>query len=278
MDINGRIISAKEGELDILVCRMLSIDSEEYPETRKLVDSFINLPPDKQDYDILADQVVNADKLKPMPEEAADFVIADYKYAVADGKAEAANDLGALYYSGRIGGEPDYEKAREYYEIAEKSGYILAAENLAYIYYYGFGTDINYEKAYLYFSKAALAGRYESMYKSGDMFRYGLYVDKDYGMTAFCYRRALELIRNDNTAENNYYGCVYHRMGDLFYEGIGVEKNDTQAFRYYQLAEGFYYEQIEKGDKYHFEQLKTVIERQKKLRKKIQKSLPEFEF
>lgn len=152
----------------------------------------------------------------------------------------AANNLGALYYGGRIGGESDYEKATEYYEIADRLGYSLASENLAYIYYYGFGTEVDYEKAYLYFSKAALCGRYEATYKLGDMFRNGFYVEKSEKMTSYFYRRAMELVWQDNVSNNKYLGCVYQRVVDLFYEGIGTAQDDAEAFHYYQLAEECY--------------------------------------
>ena len=81
-----------------------------------------------------------------------------------------------------------------------------------------------------------------------------------------------------NMGLQKYVGCVYQRVGDLFYEGIGVEQNDAEALRYYQLAEGYYYKQIAEGDRYHFDQVKVVIEKQKKLRKRLQKRLPDFEF
>ena len=117
----------------------------------------------------------------------------------------------------------------------------LSSENLAYIFYYGFGTEVDYAKAYLYFSKAALLGRYEATYKLGDMFRYGFYVEKNDKMTAYLYRKALDLVWKDDMCEQKYAGCVYQRVADLFYEGIGVEKNDAEEFRYYQLAEGYYF-------------------------------------
>ena len=104
------------------------------------------------------------------------------------------------------------------------------------------------------------------------------YVEKNDKMTAFFYRRALDLVWKDDMGLQKYVGCVYQRVGDLFYEGIGVEQNDAEAFRYYQLAEGYYYKQIEEGDRYHFDQVKMVLEKQKKLRKRLQKRLPDVEF
>ena len=278
MTIKPLEIDERYAELDLLACRAHSIDEEQYPEMSGIINRFLVLDSNDQDYKKLADGLLNADQAKVMPEEVVDYIRATYEYYMDKGDALAANDLGVLYYGGRVGGKPDYIKARKYYEVADRLGYTLASENLAYIFYYGFGTEVNYEKAYLYFSKAALFGRYEASYKLGDMFRNGFYVEKNDKMTAYFYRRALDLVWKDEMANEKYIGCVYQRVGDLFYEGIGVEQNDAEAFRYYQLAEGYYYKQIAEGDKYHVDQIKVVIEKQKKLRKRLQKKLPDFEF
>lgn len=278
MTIKPVVIDERLAELDLLACRAHSIDEKLYPEMSDIINHFLVLDPEDQDYKDLADRLMNADASRRMPVEVADFIKASYEYYIEKGDALAANNLGALYYGGRISGEPEYEKAREYYEAADRLGYTLASENLGYIFYYGFGTDVDYTKAYLYFSKAALTGRYEAMYKLGDMFRDGFYVEKNEKMTAFFYRRALDLVWKDETSYQKYLGCVYQRVGDLFYEGIGVEQNDEEAFRYYQLAEGYYYKQIEEGDKYHIDQIQVVIEKQKKLRKRLQKKLPKYDF
>lgn len=271
-------IDERYAELDLLACRAHSIDTEKYPEMSAVINRFLVLDDDNQDYKELAGQLMNADQSRIMPEEVVDFIKATYEYYMDKGDALAANDLGVLYYGGRVGGKPDYVNARKYYEVADGLGYTLASENLAYIFYYGFGTEVDYEKAYLYFSKAALTGRYEATYKLGDMFRNGYYVEKNDKMTAYLYRRALELVWKDEMSNEKFAGCVYQRVGDLYYEGISVEKNDAEAFRYYQLAECYYYKQIVEGDNYHIGQVGVVIEKQKKLRKRLQKTLPDFEF
>ncbi len=271
-------IDERYAELDLLACRTHSIDVEKYPEMSAAINRFLVLDAEDQDYKELAGQLMNADQSKNMPEEVIDFIRATYEYYMDKGDALAANDLGVLYYGGRVGGKPDYINARKYYEVADRLGYTLASENLAYIFYYGFGTEVDYEKAYLYFSKAALTGRYEATYKLGDMFRNGYYVEKNEKMTAYLYRRALDLVWKDEMSNEKFAGCVYQRVGDLYYEGIGVEKNDAEAFRYYQLAECYYYKQIAEGDNYHIDQVSVIIEKQKKLRKRLQKTLPDFEF
>lgn len=271
-------IDERYAELDLLACRAHSIDAEKYREMSAAINRFLVLDSNDQDYKKLADELLNADQAKVIPEEVVDYIRATYEYYMDKGDALAANDLGVLYYGGRVGGKPDYVKARKYYEVADRLGYTLASENLAYIFYYGLGTEVDYEKAYIYFSKAALTGRYEATYKLGDMFRNGYYVEKNDKMTAYLYRRALDLVWTDEISNEKFVGCVYQRVGDLYYEGIGMEKNDVEAFRYYQLAECYYYKQIAEGDNYHINQVRVIIEKQKKLRKRLQKTLPYFEF
>ena len=72
------------------------------------------------------------------------------------------------------------------------------------------------------------------------MFRNGFYVEKSEKMTLYFYRRAMELVWQDNVSNNKYLGCVYQRVVDLFYEGIGTAQDDAESFRYYQLAEECY--------------------------------------
>ncbi len=268
-----------DDKLEKLVCKARNIDAEEYPQMSELINRFLGLDPDCSDYRKLADDLMNADPSRQMPKEVIKLIITIYENEIEAGDdAMAANNLGALYYGGRIGGEPDYKNARKYYEISARLGYPLAAENLAYIFYYGFGTEVDYEKAYLYFSKAALYGRHEAMYKLGDMFRYGYYVEKDDKMTAFCYRRSAEFVKSDSMSSIKCHGSIYHRLGDIHYEGIGVEKDLRQALFFYQLAETKYYDQIEDGDKYHVGQVAIVIDKQKKIRRQLQKTLPVYEF
>lgn len=265
-------------ELEVLAFKAHDINEVEYPETSRLINLFLVMEDEMKDYSHLADRLMQADVTKLMPSVVVNLVKRIYEQDIEFDNAMAANNLASLYYGGRVGGKPDYEQAAKYYEIADRLGYSLATENLAYIYYYGLGTDVDYEKAYLFFSKATLSGRYEAMYKLGDMFRFGYYVEKNEHMTAFCYTRAAEMLQNENEAYIKCFGSAYHRLADMYYEGIGVDIDLKNALHFYQMAEVNYYKQIEDGDKYHTNQIKVVIERQKKLRRMLRNSLPTFKY
>ncbi|MCR5735496.1 MAG: hypothetical protein K6G22_12895 [Lachnospiraceae bacterium] len=147
---------------------------------------------------------------------------------------------------------------------------------MGYIYYYGFDTDIDYEKAYKYFSMAALQGSIEATYKTGDMFRYGYYVEKSPAVAYVLYNKAFEMSKEDDDCLCT--GNIMKRMGDLFYEGIGCSKDPRMAMLYYQYAEMQFYRQIYAGDPYVQKDLDYVVKMQGKLRKQIVKNLPPMEW
>ncbi|CAG8501865.1 2399_t:CDS:2 [Paraglomus occultum] len=49
------------------------------------------------------------------------------------------------------------------------------------------------------------------------------------------YDKALQLLQ---MAADNGYALALHRLGDTFLFAMGVEKNDTKAFSYYNRAAG----------------------------------------
>lgn len=64
--------------------------------------------------------------------------------------------------------------------------------NLGYIYYYGRTGDVDYEQAYKWFSKAAQFDDFVALYKVGDMYKSGKFVDKDIDAAFNSYQNALE--------------------------------------------------------------------------------------
>lgn len=225
-----------------------------------------------------------ADLSKSLPKEIADIMAAAYLSAAETNenneRGVAYNNLGVLYYSGRAGCK-DYEKSLHFYQLADQEGYRLASENLAYCYYYGMGAETDYEKAYYYFSKAAIAGRYESMYKLGDMFRYGYYVDKDEDMVRTAYIKAEYMMKqawDTMDTDGLNYGSVYMRLGDMYFEGIGTAKNDDKAYECYQRAERGFYEQMRHGSHYNKKDLQRVNERLVELKAILMERLPKLDW
>ena len=188
---------------------------------------------------------------------------------------DASCDLGALYYTGRIG-EQNYEKAVYYYEKSAKLGNRQAIENLGYCYYYGRYVEVDYKKAYHYFVKGALDGHLVSLYKIGDMYKNGLYVEKDERQAYYIYRRCSELLTDEQ--EEIFGADIYIRLADCYYYEVGVEKNLGVSLYCYQKAEQLYYPRIVGGDFAYKKQYERAIKMQRIIREEREKEIPNFDW
>lgn len=223
----------------------------------------------------IATELHEADNTKQMPKCVVDFVMAAYEEELAEGNADAACDIGSLYYTGRCG-EQSYTKALEYYTISAKGGCRQAQENLGYCYYYGRDTAVDYEKAFHYFALGAFDGHLRSLYKIGDMYRNGYYVEQNLKEAFYIYRRCAEDMSEMVIPQVG--ADVMMRMGDCYFEGIGVEVNYMHAMEYYQKAERMFFERLEEGDFLIKGCYDKVIKRQAEARQKMQEQLPGFEW
>lgn len=251
------------------------IDTTQYPETGAALLHWLY---DEEDGDEeepmeLAGNLHDADATLPMQEDTAEFLILLYQSEIAEGNTDAMLNLGSLYYAGRCGVQ-NYSKAAAYYEMAEVAGSRMAAENLGYIWYYGRTGNVDYEKAFNYFVKAALAGEPRSMYKVADCYRYGHYVGKDETEAFQIYRQMANTLSEE---EIPVIGAdVYMRLGDCLMEGIGTEKDLLAALINLAHAETLFYDRLKRGDFYQKANLQHVLAQEEKLRKMIQKSLPDL--
>ena len=185
-----------------------------------------------------------------------------------EGNAEAKFFLGALYYSGQ-GVEQNFSKAIELFKESSDSGYSSATFNLGVIYAKGRGVDVNQEKAYEYYEKAALGGLDRAQYVFATWLRDGIIGDKDeasamewfkrsslqnYGPALLevakgyenglsgrrDYREAAKLYRqaraHDDGRDNYTYFNATHRLGLLYYKGLGVEKDQRKGIRFIKEA------------------------------------------
>ena len=62
-------ITVIDDKLRVLVCKAHNIDAEEYPEMMDLINRFLVLDPEEQDYSELANNLMDADVSKRMPNE-----------------------------------------------------------------------------------------------------------------------------------------------------------------------------------------------------------------
>lgn len=252
-----------------------NLSEYEYPEIYSHICA--NIEEDEEvlynDPYVIAIQLHESDETKLLPGCVADYLIEVYKDEIKDGNADAACDLGSLYYTGRCG-KQDYAKAFEYYTISAKGGCRQAQENLGYCYYYGRSIEKDYEKAFHYFALGAFDGHICSLYKIGDMYRNGYYVEKNEKEAFRIYLRCKDTMSEEAIP---FVGAdVMMRLGDCYFEGIGIESDYKCALSYYQSAEQMFIDRLEDGDYMIKGCYDKVIRRQNEIREILKEKLPQF--
>ena len=187
-----------------------------------------------------------------------------YLNTLADkGDHNALLSLGALYYTGAGDYiEQDYKKAQYYYEKAVESSELKdhwALNNLGYCYSYGRAGDVDYKKAYSCFALSATYGNPNAMYKLGDMYYYGNYVEKDYNASFYWYSLAkAQKPDSDIDYQGFLVASIALRLGRAFLYGEGVGVDLLQALFELRLAEMLFYKQVLMRDSYSAGQLPKV--------------------
>lgn len=250
---------------------------DEYPELCAHIYAVIDEEEEKVYEDALyvAELIHESDETKPLLPQAAAFLLEVYTEAIDNGNADAACNLGALYYTGR-GGEQSYAKALKYYDVAAKGGCRQAQENLGYCYYYGRDTEVDYEKAFHYFALGAFDGHLRSLYKIGDMYLHGQYVEKNATEAFHIYVRCAETMTD--AAIPHVGADVMMRLGDCYFEGLGTEPDYAMALKYYQDAERLFFDRLMDGDFLINKGYEKVIRRQEEVRIKMSELLPSFDW
>lgn len=119
------------------------------------------------------------------------------------------------------------KKVMECYEMCIEQNMPLAALNLGTFYYNGIHVEKDYEKAFRLYKIAADAGELRAICNCGYCFYYGRHQERDFEK-AYQYFSLGALLYNDAN-------CLY-KLGDLYRDGNGVEKNEKYAFLLYQRA------------------------------------------
>ncbi len=161
------------------------------------------------------------------------LVLEYYEKAASAGHQRARLNLGALYYNG-IYVTQNYPKAIELYKLAlcgnDARIAAIAASNLGYCYYYGRSVDVDYSKAFDYFLEGVLLCNHPvCLYKLGDMYRSGKFVNKDDEKAYFIYCKA-----KNSSPKFDYegYADILVRLAEAKIEGIGTDKDIICALKY----------------------------------------------
>ena len=96
-----------------------------------------------------------------------------------NGDVGAIYELGKIYFNGD-GVEVNYQKAKQYFEVAAERGSNGSNYYLGKIYYNGNGVETNHLKAKEYFEKSSKTDNVFAKYYLGKLYYWGDGVEKDY--------------------------------------------------------------------------------------------------
>ena len=154
-----------------------------------------------------------------------------------EGDTWALNEKAYAYYGGNGVVPCDWKQSEQALLKLYEKGVESAADSLGYIYYSNRLGEPDYEKAFFYFSKAAEIGMTEGLYKQADMYRKGHGVGKDAAKAYEIYSRLFE---EQMESYRDGYGAkladVALRMGYCYENGEGVEKDIAKAREFFELA------------------------------------------
>ncbi|MDU1904582.1 MAG: hypothetical protein E6772_07345 [Dysgonomonas sp.] len=159
-----------------------------------------------------------------MPENPAE-AIKLFNQAAEAGSPAGLVELALAYETEYGGTEFDAQKAMEYMMKAAEMNYPYAQYKVGSYYYYGLiETDIN--KAFEWYNRAYQQGYPFAALMLGDIYLYNLL-----GTDEPEYEKAFEYYKY---AESQ--GVVSEGLGVCYDYGLGVEENETEAFKYYTLG------------------------------------------
>ena len=106
----------------------------------------------------------------------------------------------------------------------------------------------------------------------GDMYLHGLYVTKNEKEAFYIFMRCIETMTDE--AAYRVAGPVYLRLGRMFLDGSGTERNLKNALICFQKAESFLYDMVLDGEVMYRKSLNAAIKGQQETREKLSEQLP----
>ena len=202
----------------------------------------------------------------------AQKIVECYETCINAGNLTAALNLGAMYYGGEFIPR-DFKKAIHYYEQATQSDeeeiQLRAWSNLGYCYYYGRDIPVDDEKAFNCYMRAAIQRDANALYKIGDMYRYGRYVNKDEQMALLFYHQAL----NEVYETQPVFADIAKRIGECALYGIGMDKDIYMALKMLTKSELATYTKIKERDPFAASLLPKIQKMLNEARKLVEHDL-----
>ena len=134
-----------------------------------------------------------------------------------------------LFYLEGIGTKIDYELALKYFNESLNLGIYKSAQEIGSMYAEGKGVKKDIDKAKEYFEIAANAGYAFSYYNLAMIYLWGMGKTKKDG------QKGVMLL--EESAKIGFRNAM-EAMGKLYFNGIGVEKNEEEAEKWFARAYG----------------------------------------
>ncbi|GBB89299.1 hypothetical protein RclHR1_00160015 [Rhizophagus clarus] len=142
--------------------------------------------------------------------------------------------LGAYLYK-RITGKKDLKMAAHWYEKAANNGHLVAMFNLGNIYRYGIGVNKNRQKAFGLFKLAAEGELSNGIAMLGYCYEHGIGINIDKKEAVGLYQKAADLGLD----------VAQYNLASMYEKGVGIEKDLDKAIYWYTQSakQGYQYAQ-----------------------------------
>lgn len=200
----------------------IATDSRNWPSALNFVNGkpplptgLVETPPTR-----LTDKSLAGEKNDAANQDVVHF----YRHSADHGSAVARTTLGALYYFGGHGIEPDIVEARRHLDMAATATNGEAHTMLGHL-------DMRArqnQSAFEHFMYAVGYNNHNAHYALGMVYKYGLLgKQRDYSKAVMHFTLA---------TDHNKHAGAYFQLGMLHHNGMGVDRNQKEAFRYFDLA------------------------------------------
>ncbi|KAG0044893.1 hypothetical protein BGZ90_008635, partial [Linnemannia elongata] len=157
-------------------------------------------------------------------------------------KAQQLFDLAQQLLFGRHGHTKDESAAVEYYRLATQLGHLEAQGVLAFCYEFGLGLQANYVEAERLYILAAEKGDGLSLSRLAFLRKYGRpsgkidRIESEYWQQKINQQGPAALAWLMEAAAVDNHDCCQFALGVCYHDGVGVEKNATEAFHWYRKS------------------------------------------
>ena len=160
------------------------------------------------------------------PGDECSPIIKEMKFIAEKGNVDAMRRLGNIYFDG-ISVRRDYSEAMKWYKKAASLGNQWCLGRLGEMYRDGRGVQPDEEKAAEWFSRSSVFGNIGSITNIIEMYSAGVLEKEAH------FEECLNVLKS--LAKNGSMDAM-RRIGDLYYDGIGVNRDYSEAIRWYERA------------------------------------------